>query len=125
VIAEQGEVMTQRLTRPARSRRPADTKVREIGLGLMQKSRFREIEKIARIRNIFAHRLFSATFKDREIKPMCDPLDMDGQDVKGARTRFIHAVSITAMKLLLLGLEVKQAEKKKETEYPTLRPSEE
>jgi hypothetical protein len=78
-------------------------------LGLIQRSIFHNAERIGVIRDKFAYGPFDVSFADREVKLLCNNLNMHGQDVSGARNQFVHAVMMTSMEILMLAFEVEHA----------------
>ncbi len=91
-------------------------------LGLIEKSRFEDLMKIAEIRNIFAHNHLEVTFNSPEVAQKCGepkvPLGLNGfkseQYMRDPRSRFTLTVALLSQILLLKALNLQRNAKSKQ-----------
>lgn len=90
--------------------------------GLIPKTLFQNIERIATIRNGFAHKLFAASFADEEIIALCKELTqmpLFGLNSYSAKDRFCAAVISAINEVLLVATTVTRMAQKPEPNYHT------
>jgi DNA-binding MltR family transcriptional regulator len=76
-LPTEGETKKQLFKPPSGALSSFDTKIKvAYTMGILSKVAFQDLTEIAKIRNLFAHRLYIADFEHPEVKPLCDKLHL-------------------------------------------------
>jgi DNA-binding MltR family transcriptional regulator len=96
-------------------------------LGLISEDEYHDLDTIRKIRNVFAHRLLDASFKDEGVKQLCRNLkacDVVGEahTLTNAVDRFTITVALLSGRIALRTLQTVRQQRQKAHPFTSLPP---